>query len=116
MVKGHITMKKLLIAILLLSNINASDVYEKKCVPCHKNLPTSLEQMFMSYLAAYSGEKNVKTILKYYLNNPSKSLTVMSDLFIDTYGIKKVTKLNNQELDEAINSYWEKFKVFDKLK
>ena len=40
----------------------------------------------------------------------------MSDLFIDTYGIKKSTKLNSEELDEAINIYWEKFKVFDKLK
>lgn len=40
----------------------------------------------------------------------------MSDLFIDTYGIKNTTKLNNDELDEAINIYWEKFKVFDKLK
>jgi len=40
----------------------------------------------------------------------------MSDLFVDTYGIKKATKLNRDELDEAINIYWEKFKVFDKLK
>lgn len=109
-------MKKLLLVLFLLSGVEAADVYERNCVPCHQNLPTSLEQMFMSYLAAYSGEKNVKTILKYYLSNPNKSLTVMSDLFIDTYGIKEVTKLNNQELDEAINSYWKKFKVFDKLK
>ena len=79
-------------------------------------MPTSLEQMFLTYLGAYSGETNVKTILKYYLNNPTKSLSVMSDLFIDTYGIKEKTKLNNSELDEAINIYWEKFKVFDKLK
>jgi len=108
--------KKILIILLLGSFVQAQDIYERNCIPCHKNLPTSLEQMFMSYLAAYSGEKNVKTILKYYLNNPSKSLSLMSDLFIDTYGIKKATKLNSEELDEAINIYWEKFKVFDKLK
>ena len=97
-------------------SLQAQNVYERNCIPCHENMPTSLQQMFMSYLAAYSGEKNVKTVLKYYLVHPTKSLSLMSDLFITTYGIKKPTKLNTKELDEAINSYWEKFKVFDKLK
>lgn len=97
-------------------SLQAQNVYERNCIPCHANMPTSLQQMFMSYLAAYSGEKNVKTVLKYYLVHPTKSLSLMSDLFINTYGIKKPTKLNTKELDEAINSYWEKFKVFDKLK
>jgi len=97
-------------------SMEANDIYERDCIPCHKDLPTSLQQMFMSYLAAYSGEKNVKTVLKYYLKSPSKSLSQMSDLFINTYGIKKPTKLNHEELDEAVNIYWEKFKVFDKLK
>ncbi|SFZ98104.1 hypothetical protein MNB_SV-5-1201 [hydrothermal vent metagenome] len=109
----------LLISILIGQVINplyGENIYEKNCIPCHANLPTSLQEMFMSYLASYSGEKNVKTILKYYLKRPSKSLTVMSNLFIDTYGIKSSTKLNDKELDEAISIYWEKFKVFDKLK
>ncbi len=64
----------------------------------------------------YSGEENVKAGLKHYLRYPSKSITVMSELFIDSYGIKKKSKLNKRELDEAINIYWDKFKVFDKLK
>ena len=108
--------KKILIIFLLSASAQAQNIYERNCIPCHRNMPTSLQQMFMSYLAAYSGENNVKTILKYYLNHPTKSLSLMSDLFIDTYGIKKPTKLNNDELDEAINIYWENFKVFDKLK
>lgn len=108
--------RKLLMVLMLLSHLHSKDVYERNCIPCHQNLPTSLEQMFLTYLATYSGETNVKTIMKYYLNHPSDSLSVMSDLFKSSYGIKKPTKLNNKELDEAINSYWEKFKVFDKLK
>jgi len=92
------------------------DIYERNCIPCHKNLPTSLQQMFMAYLAAYSSEKNVKTLLKYYMKHPTRSLSSMSELFIDSYGIKAPTKLSKEELDEAIDIYWEKFKVFDKLK
>jgi hypothetical protein len=92
------------------------NIYERRCVPCHKDLPTSLGQMFKEYLLVYSSENFVKAGLKHYLRNPSKSISVMSDLFIDTYGIKKKTTLSPEALDEAIDIYWEKFKVFDKLK
>jgi hypothetical protein len=92
------------------------NVYERNCIPCHKDLPTSLGQMFKEYLLIYSSEKFVKAGLKHYLRNPSKSISVMSDLFIDTYGIKNKTLLSPEELDEAIDIYWEKFKIFDKLK
>lgn len=90
--------------------------YERNCIPCHQELPTTLQQMFKGYLQTYSGEQNVKAGLKHYLRYPHKSISVMSDLFIDTYGIKKKTTLNEEELNKAINIYWEKFKVFDKLK
>jgi ActR/RegA family two-component response regulator len=72
--------------------------------------------MFKEYLLIYSSEKFVKAGIKHYLRNPSKSISVMSDLFIDTYGIKKKTTLSPEELDEAIDIYWEKFKVFGRLK
>lgn len=108
--------KKLLLTAVLASTLLAEDIYERNCVPCHQALPTSLQQMFMSYLLVYSGEKNLKMVLKYYLRHPSKEMSVMSDLFIRTYGIKKKSHLRNKELDEAIDIYWDKFKVFDKLK
>jgi hypothetical protein len=108
--------KLLLVSILAGSSVMAQNVYERNCVPCHKDLPTSLGQMFKEYLLIYSSEKFVKAGIKHYLRNPSKSISVMSDLFIDTYGIKKKTTLSPEELDEAIDIYWEKFKVFDKLK
>jgi len=40
----------------------------------------------------------------------------MSDLFLDTYGIKEKTTLSESEIDEALDIYWDKFKVFNKLK
>jgi hypothetical protein len=108
--------KKIVLFFLLSVGVFSQDAYERNCVECHKNLPTTLQQMFKEYLQMYSGEENVKAGLKHYLRYPSKSITVMSELFIDTYGIKKKSRLNKKELDEAIDIYWEKFKVFDKLK
>lgn len=108
--------KSLLLSLLILSGLVAQDAYEKHCVACHKGLPTSLQRMFMRYLLVYGGEENVKAGLKHYLQYPSKDISVMSELFIDNYPIKKKTTLTSEELDEALKSYWERFKVFDKLK
>jgi hypothetical protein len=108
--------KKTVLFVLLTLSLISQDIYERKCIPCHKELPTSLQQMFMSYLSLYSGEKNVKAVLRYYLQYPSKSMSVMSDLFIDSYGIKNRSDLSKKELNEAIDIYWDEFKVFDKLK
>jgi len=96
--------------------LSASDAYERNCVECHKNLPTSLQRMFMNYLLVYGGEKNMKAGLKHYLQYPSKHISVMSDLFIQNYGIKRKTTLSSEELDEILDIYWDKFKVFKKLK
>ncbi len=98
------------------ASVFAQNIYERNCVGCHKELPTSLQRMFMNYLLVYGGEKNMKAGLKHYLEYPSKHISVMSNLFIDNYGIKEKTILSSDEIDEALNIYWDKFKVFDKLK
>ena len=108
--------KAILFSIVLVSGSYAEDAYERYCVDCHKELPTSLQRMFMHYLLVYGGEKNVKAGLKHYLKYPIREISVMSDLFIDSYGIKKKTTLSDTQIDEALDSYWERFKVIDKLK
>ncbi len=94
----------------------AQNVYERNCVGCHQDLPASLQEMFKRYLLVYSGETNVKAGIKHYLLYPSKDISTMSDLFIDTYGIKNKTVLSTEVLERAIDIYWDKFKVFNKLK
>ncbi len=108
--------KNIILFFVLTLGVFAQDVYERNCVACHKELPTTLQQMFKRYLLVYSGEKNVKASIKHYLTYPSKGISSMSDLFIDTYGIKKSTSLNKEDLNEAIDIYWDKFKIFKKLK
>jgi hypothetical protein len=108
--------KSLILCLVLVSGIFAEDAYERHCVECHKELPTSLQRMFMRYLLVYSGEKNVKAGLKHYLKYPLREISVMPDLFLDNYGIKKKTMLSDSEIDEALDIYWDKFKVFNKLK
>lgn len=108
--------RAVILFVVLVSGLYAEDVYERNCVECHKALPTSLQQMFKRYLLVYSGEQNVKAGLKHYLKYPLREISVMPDLFIDTYGIKEKTSLSESDIDEALDIYWDKFKVFNKLK
>lgn len=108
--------KNIFLAVFLISGLFSQDAYERYCVECHKDLPTSLQRMFMHYLLVYGGEKNVKAGLKHYLKYPLREISVMSDLFIDNYGIKAKTTLSDEQIDNALDIYWEKFKVIDKLK
>lgn len=96
--------------------LQASNIYEEKCVKCHASLPISLQEMFKGYLLVYSGEENVKAGIKHYLRYPSKHISVMSKLFIDMYAIKEKSTLTEDELNRSIAIYWETYKVSNTLK
>jgi len=108
--------RSLVIVMVIGSSVFAMDIYERNCIQCHTKLPATLQEMFKRYLLMYSGETNVKAGIKHYLKYPSKDISAMSDLFIETVGVKQKTWLSQDELDEAVDIYWEKFKVFNKLK
>jgi vacuolar-type H+-ATPase subunit B/Vma2 len=102
--------------VLFSSTLFSQNIFEKNCKECHRGLPASLQRMFMAYLKVYSGEITVKAALKGYLMKPDKKLSVMSDLFIDRFGIKEKSKLSEKELEEAIDIYWDLYNVRNKLK
>ncbi len=110
--------KKIILSIILIqSTLISKNIYEKNCLYCHNDhFPTSLQRMFMSYLKVYSGEITLKSALKGYLKNPTKEQSVMSDLFIERFGIKEKSTLTDKELEEAIDIYWNLYNVRNKLK
>lgn len=104
---------------IITSSINLKEVniYEGNCIPCHKyGMPSSLEKMFMKYLKAYSGETTVKLTLKQFLQNPIKSDSVMSNLFLERFSVKEKTFLSDKDLTKAIDIYWNLYNVRNKLK
>lgn len=105
----------IIVWIALSISLMAENAYERNCIPCHSELPTDLKGMFKNYLLVYSGEETVKAALRHYMRYPSSHISVMPDIFIDTYGIKEKLTISDKELREAIDIYWEKYKVFGKL-
>lgn len=108
--------KKIILIILLTLQLFSLDIYEKKCVNCHKMLMIDLKDMYFKYLKRYSSEKSVKSVMMYYLENPNIDMTVMPKEYTRLFGIKSKSKLSDQDLKEAIDIYWQKYKVKDNLK
>ena len=100
----------------LMAEKNDNVIYDLNCVGCHKKLPVTIDKYFYRYLLKYSSETRVKASMFDYLKNPTKEKTIMSESFVTRFGIKKKSKLSDDKLKEAIDSYWEKYKIFDKLK
>ena len=108
--------KKIVLALLLFSTFLNADIYTKNCVQCHKKLPVSIDKYFYKYLLTYSSQKAVKQAMVHYLKKPSAKRSVMGEAFLRRFGVKKKSALSNKQLKKAINIYWNKYKVFEKLK
>ena len=106
----------ILLVFSLILNANENSIYIKNCVNCHSKIPVSIDKYFFRYLLKYSSEKNVKNAMFEYMKKPTKEKTVMPEAFIKRFGIKQPSKLENEALKEALDIYWDKYKVFKKLK
>jgi len=107
--------KRTLLVIVCVVVLDAKDAFERHCVGCHASLPASLHRMFFNYLLLYSSERNTKEAIIYYLKKPDRDISMMSDLFLDTIGVKKPTKLSDTQLKKAVDIYWQKYNVIDKI-
>lgn len=115
MVKKTIVMLLLLQSIFYAQEKKTLNIYEQNCLPCHKALSTGINKIFFRYLLKYSSEEPIKSALIKFLKHPSLSTSAMSEDQIRRFGIKSKTHLNDKEIKEAIDIYWEKYKVFGKL-
>jgi len=108
--------KKIVIVLSLSAVLLNADIYETNCVSCHKKLPVSVDKYFYRYLLKHSSEREVKKAMYDYLKSPSKETSVMGESFLSRFGVKKKSSLRNRQLKQAINQYWNRYKVFGKLK
>ena len=109
-------MAKIVLIFTLLFSVSNADIYKNNCIKCHRKLPVSIDKYFYRYLLKYSSEKSVKKAMSDYLKKPNKDTTIMPEAFIKRFGVKKRTKLSDKQLEKALDTYWEKYKVFGKLK
>ena len=110
-------MRKIILLVFFTLSLHAgSDVYKNVCVNCHQYQPATLEKMFMLYLKTYSVELSFKVSLKEYLQKPTEKHSLIGSAFITNFSVKDPTKLNDKELNEAIDYYWKLYNPKDNLK
>ncbi len=109
--------KQLLIFLFIFysSYLDAS-VYKNNCIKCHEDLPVSIDKYFYRYILKHSSETNVKKAMKEFLINPTKDKTIMPEAFVNRFGIKNKSNLSDKQINKALDDYWQKYKIFGKLK
>jgi hypothetical protein len=93
----------------------AAGSFDRNCVPCHRKEEVPLRRTFMNALLVYSGEHNMKAGLKYFLRHPSIETSVMGRDYFRYHSLKAPTTLSDRELEEALDEYWERYKVIGNL-
>lgn len=104
-----------ILCLLLVLNLSAS-VYQKNCLSCHNKLPIKIDKFFYRYLLKYSSAIETKYAMKLYLQNPKKENSILNPALLNRFGVKKKTTLSEKDLKKAIDEYWDKYKIFGKLK
>jgi len=108
--------KVILIGLFSLHLYAKTDIYTENCLQCHNQMSLTMQKIFMRYLLKYSSEVSVKQALYDFLKNPNYFTSALRKDQIARYGLKNKTTLTDEQLREAIEIYWEKYKVFGKLK
>lgn len=108
-------MVKKSIIFILLATISFANIYETKCVKCHKKGP-SLKKIYFDYLLRYSSERRVKKAMIDYLKNPNPKKSIIAKSYIKKHNRSFIHNFSDQELKEAIDFYWNKYTIKGKIK
>ncbi|MFA6684956.1 MAG: hypothetical protein WCS26_06815 [Arcobacteraceae bacterium] len=105
--------------ILIFSTIvtfsNGNSTFETNCLGCH----ITNQQLFVfmqRYTLKYSSETNIKNVMIEFLKNPQIENSIMPRGFLDRFGVKEKTNLDEKFLREAIDEYYVKYNIKNYIK
>ncbi|MEA2029091.1 MAG: hypothetical protein U9N49_08960 [Campylobacterota bacterium] len=96
--------------LILLSVLLQANVYESNCKSCHA-MEHQLQKFMHRYTLKYSSETGIKKALFEYMKNPTANNSIMPMGFINRWGVKKATTLDDKSLQEAINTYYRHYNL-----
>jgi len=105
--------KKLLLATLLLNSLYGSS-FEQNCLSCHSK-DFKFAMMMKKYTQKYSSEKRIKEAIFEYLKEPSALKAILPYEYINRFGIKEKSNLDDKTLREMIDIYYEMFNIKSKI-
>jgi len=92
---------------LLVQSLNANNkLFEKNCSSCHF-ASQQLNMFIARYTLQYSSPKRIKKAIFDYLKNPKKQNSIMPRGFLNRFGVKEATTLDDSELQKSIDEYYD---------
>ena len=107
-------MVKILISMIILSSFLNASAYEKNCLSCHDNY-FKFNMMMKKYTVKYSSEKKIKKAIFDYLQNPSYETSVLPFGYLNRFGIKEESFLEDKVLKDMIDIYYKEFNLKNKI-
>lgn len=71
--------------------------------------------MMKKYTLKYSSEDKIKESLFEYLKNPTRESSVLPFGYINRFGIKERTSLDDETLSDMIDIYYKEFNIKSKI-
>ncbi|MCW8895805.1 MAG: hypothetical protein OQK48_04235 [Sulfurimonas sp.] len=102
------------IFIILFSSILGASSFEQNCLNCHGD-DFKFNMMMKKYTLKYSSEKKIKKAIFEYLKNPTFEKSILPVGYLNRFGIKEKTSLDDKLLKEMIDVYYDKFNMNSKL-
>jgi hypothetical protein len=100
--------KYILVILLFAHTLLAIDEFKNNCRSCHIK-DTQLKMIMSKYTLKFSSKKRIENAMFNFLKNPSRKNSSMHLGFLNKFGIKDKTKLEDKELRKSIHQYNEKY-------
>lgn len=99
--------------ILFCITIDASE-FDKNCFNCHSK-DFKFHIIMNKYTLKYSSEQRIKEAIFDYLREPSSEKSILPLEYIQKFGLKEPSPLDDKTLREMIDIYYEKFNLQSKI-
>ena len=102
-----------LLALSLVTLLSASS-FEENCLNCHSR-DFKFAMMMKKYTQKYSSERKIKEAIFEYLKNPNADKSVLPYEYINRFGVKEKSTLDDATLREMIDVYYQMFNMKEKI-
>jgi hypothetical protein len=102
-----------LLALSLVTLLSASS-FEENCLNCHSR-DFKFAMMMKKYTQKYSSERKIKEAIFEYLKNPSADKSVLPYEYINRFGVKEKSTLDDATLREMIDIYYKMFNMKERI-
>ncbi|MDD2292315.1 MAG: hypothetical protein PHV52_08550 [Aliarcobacter sp.] len=104
-----------LVHLLAIEILADTSLFDNNCKNCH--FASRQLDMFMArYTLKYSSESKIKEAIFQYLKDPKKETSVMPTGFLNRFGIKDPSTLNETELKNSIEQYYNIYNLKNRIK